>query len=96
MCLLGKEEVPSSNLGIGFKNGENIMAKGSKQPKQVVKKESKPSVQEESEVSVKEEFAVSVDDGKGIINFYSFFAGLGILITIVFIIIGILRYLHIL
>jgi hypothetical protein len=72
------------------------MAKGSKQPKQPVKKESKPVVKEDAEVAVKEEFAVSVDEGKGIINFYYFFAGLGILITIVFIIIGILRYLHIL
>jgi hypothetical protein len=69
------------------------MAKGSKQPG---KKESKPVVKEDAEVAVKEEFAVSVDNGKGIINFYYFFAGLGILITIVFIIIGILRYLHIL
>jgi hypothetical protein len=69
-----------------------IMAKGSKQPG---KKESKPAVQQ-AEAVVKEEFAVSVDEGKGIINFYYFFAGLGILITIVFIIIGILRYLHIL
>jgi hypothetical protein len=94
VCLLGKEEVPSSNLGIGLIKTERvIMAKGSKQPG---KKESKPVVKEDAEVTVKEEFAVSVDDGKGIINFYSFFAGLGILITIVFIIIGILRYLHIL
>ena len=92
MCLLGKEEVPSSNLGIGLKNGENIMAKGQKQP---VKKESKPSVKEDADVAVKEEFAVSVDDGKGIIDFYYLFAGLGILITIVFIIVGILRYAHI-
>jgi hypothetical protein len=69
------------------------MAKGSKQPG---KKESKPAVKEDAEVTVKEEFAVSVDDGKGIINFYYFFSGLGILITILFIIIGILRYLHIL
>jgi hypothetical protein len=72
------------------------MAKGSKQPKQPVKKEPKPSVQEESDVSVKEEFAVSVDEGKGIIDFYKLFAGLGVLITIIFIIVGILRYLHIL
>jgi hypothetical protein len=71
------------------------MAKGSKQPKQPVKKEPKPSVQEDTEVAVKEEFAVSVDEGKGLINFYYFFAGLGVLITIIFIIIGILRYLHI-
>jgi hypothetical protein len=69
------------------------MAKGSKQPG---KKESKPAVKEDAEVAVKEEFAVSVDEGKGIINFYHFFAGLGILITIIFIIIAILRYLHIL
>ena len=88
------------------------MAKGSKQPKQPVKKEPKPSVkdlskpsvqelskplvQEESGVSVKEEFTVPVSEGKGIIDFYYFFVGLGILITIVFIIVGILRYLHIL
>lgn len=71
------------------------MAKGSKQPKQPVKKESKPAVKEDTEVAVKEEYAVSVDEGKGIIDFYYFFAGLGILITIVFIIVGILRYLHI-
>jgi hypothetical protein len=96
VCLLGKEEVPSSNLGIGLSKGENIMAKGSKQPKQPVKKEPKPSVQEESDVSVKEEFTVSVDEGKGIIDFYYLFAGLGILITIIFIIIAIFRYLHIL
>jgi hypothetical protein len=76
--------------------GEKIMAKGSKQPKQPVKKETKPSVQEDAEVPVKEEFAVSVDDGKGIINFYYFFAGLGVLITIVFIIVGIAQYLNIL
>jgi hypothetical protein len=72
------------------------MAKGSKQPKQPVKKEPKPSVQADTEIAVKEEFAVSVDDGKGIIDFYKFFAGLGILITIIFIIFGILRYLQIL
>ena len=71
------------------------MAKGSKQPKQPVKKEPKPSVQEEPDVPVKEEFKVLEEDGKGIINFYYFFAGLGVLITIVFIIVGILRYLHI-
>jgi hypothetical protein len=69
------------------------MAKGSKQPG---KKESKPAVKEEAEAAVKEEFAVSVDEGKGIIDFYYLFAGLGILITILFIIIAILRYLHIL
>lgn len=69
------------------------MAKGSKQSG---KKESKPAVKEEAEVALKEEFAVSVDDGKGIINFYYFFTGLGILITIIFIIVAILRYLHIL
>jgi hypothetical protein len=69
------------------------MAKGSKQQG---KKEPKPVVKEDAQVAVKEEFAVAVDEGKGIINFYYFFAGLGILITIVFIIIGILRYLHIL
>jgi hypothetical protein len=69
------------------------MAKGSKQPG---KKESKPAVKEEAEVAVKEEFAVSVDEGKGIIDFYYLFAGLGILITNLFIIIAILRYLHIL
>jgi hypothetical protein len=72
------------------------MAKGSKQPKQAVKKEPKPSVQEESEVSVKEEVTVPVTEHEGIIDFYYLFAGLGILITIVFIIVGILRYLHIL
>jgi hypothetical protein len=71
------------------------MAKGSKQPKQPVKKEPKPSVQEESEVSVKEEFVVSESESKGLINFYYFFAGLGVLITIIFIIVGILRYLRI-
>jgi hypothetical protein len=69
------------------------MAKGSKQPG---KKESKPAVKEDADVAVKEEFAVSVDEGKGIIDFYYLFAGLGILITILFIIIAILRYLHIL
>ena len=68
------------------------MAKGSKQPG---KKESKPVMKEDAEVAVKEEFAVSVDEGKGIIDFYYLFAGLGILITIVFIIVGILRYAHI-
>jgi hypothetical protein len=72
-----------------LKNGENIMAKGQKQP---VKKESKPSVKEDADVAVKEEFAVSVKDGKGIIDFYYLFAGLGVLITIIFIIVGLLRY----
>lgn len=72
------------------------MAKGSKQPKQPGKKEPKPAVNEDADVAVKEEFAVSVDEGKGIIDFYNFFAGLGILITIIFIIVGILHYLHIL
>jgi hypothetical protein len=93
VCLLGKEEVPSSNLGIGLKNERGIMAKGSKQQG---KKESKPVVKEDADVAVKEEFAVSVNEGKGIIDFYILFAGLGILITIIFIIVGILRYLHIL
>jgi len=69
------------------------MAKGSKQQG---KKESKPVVKEDADVAVKEEFAVSVNEGKGIIDFYNLFAGLGILITIIFIIVGILRYLHIL
>jgi hypothetical protein len=68
------------------------MAKGPKQPKQPVKKESKPVVKEESEVPVKEEFTVPVTEGKGIIDFYYLFAGLGVLITIIFIIVGILRY----
>jgi len=70
------------------------MAKGSKQPG---KKESKPAVKEDTELPVKEEFSVAVTDGKGIIDFYYLFAGLGILITIAFIIVGIARYvLHIL
>jgi hypothetical protein len=69
------------------------MAKGSKQQG---KKEPKPAVKEDADVAIKEEFAVSVDEGKGIINFYYFFTGLGVLITIIFIIVGILRYLHIL
>jgi hypothetical protein len=65
------------------------MAKGSKSS---VKKESKLSVKEESEAAVNEDLPVSDNDGKGIIDFFSLFAGLGILITIVFIIVGILRY----
>jgi hypothetical protein len=65
------------------------MAKGSKSS---VKKESKISVKEESEAAVNEDFKVSDNEGKGIIDFFSLFAGLGILITIVFIIVGILRY----
>jgi len=69
------------------------MAKGSKQQG---KKEPKPVVKEDADVAIKEEFAVSVDEGKGIINFYYFFTGLGVLITVIFIIVGILRYLHIL
>ena len=36
-------------------------------------------VKEDAEVAVKEEFAVSVDEGKGIIDFYYLFAGLGVL-----------------
>jgi len=67
----------------------NIMAKGSKSS---VKKESKLSVKEESEAAVNEDLPVSDNDGKGIIDFFYLFAGLGILITIVFIIVGILRY----
>ena len=69
------------------------MAKGSKQQG---KKEPKPVVKEDADVAIKEEFAVSVDEGKGIINFYYFFTGLEVLITVIFIIVGILRYLHIL
>jgi hypothetical protein len=65
------------------------MAKGSKSS---VKKESKLSVKEESEAAVNEDLPVSDNDGKGIIDFFYLFAGLGILITIVFIIVGILRY----
>lgn len=67
----------------------NIMAKGSKSS---VKKESKLSVKEESEAAVNEDLPVSDNNGKGIIDFFYLFAGLGILITIVFIIVGILRY----
>jgi len=67
----------------------NIMAKGSKSS---VKKESKLSVKEESESAVNEDFTIADNDGKGIIDFFSLFAGLGILIMIVFIIVGILRY----
>lgn len=70
-------------------HGENIMAKGTKSSG---KKEPKPSVKEEPDVSVKEEFTVSETDGKGIIDFFYLFAGLGVVITIVFIIVGILRY----
>jgi hypothetical protein len=70
-------------------HGENIMAKGTKASG---KKEPKSSVKEESEVSAKEEFTVKETDGKGIIDFYYLFAGLGILITIVFIIVGILHF----
>jgi len=65
------------------------MAKGSKSS---VKKESKLSVKEESEAAVNEDLPVSDNNGKGIIDFFYLFAGLGILITIVFIIVGILRY----
>jgi hypothetical protein len=81
-----------------------------KKSKPSAKAESKPSVKAESKVSVKEETIAPVkQEGTelneetigsakgGIIDFYLFFTGLGVLIGIVFIIVGILRYgLHIL
>jgi hypothetical protein len=64
-----------------------------KKSKPSVKVESKASIQEETIASVKEETVVipSGENG-GIIDFYYFFNGLGVLIGIIFIIVGILRY----
>lgn len=66
-------------------------------------KKSKPSVKGESKVSIEEETTASLNElnipaGEGgIIDFYYFFNGIGVLIGIIFIIVGLLRYvLHIL
>ena len=68
---------------------KNIMAKKSKPS---VKVESKASVEQETMVSLKEETVFIPSGEGGIIDFYYFFNGLGILIGIIFIIVGILRY----
>lgn len=68
-----------------------------KKSKPSVKRESKASVKEETIASGKEE-AIELNDetigsGKdGIIDFFYFFTGVGVLIGIIFIIVGILRY----
>ena len=61
-----------------------------KKSKPSVKIESKASGEEETIVSVKE---LNIPSGEGgIIDFYYFFNGIGVLIGISFIIVGILRY----
>lgn len=61
-----------------------------KKSKTSVKVESKASGEEETIASVKE-LNIPSDEG-GIIDFYYFFNGIGVLIGIGFIIVGILRY----
>ena len=61
-----------------------------KKSKPSVKVELKASGEEETLASVKE---LNIPSGEGgIIDFYYFFAGIGVLIGISFIIVGILRY----
>jgi hypothetical protein len=67
---------------------KNIMVKKSKPS---VKGESKASVEQDT-VASEEEVIIRSGEGRGIIDFYYFFNGLGILIGIIFIIVGILRY----
>jgi len=62
-------------------------------------KKSKPSVKAESKVSGEEETITSVKElnipsfkGSGIIDFYYLFGGIGVLLGIIFIIVGLLRY----
>ena len=61
-------------------------------------KKSKPSVKGESKASIEEETTASLNElniptGEGgIIDFYYFFNGIGVLLGIIFIIVGILRY----
>ncbi len=62
-----------------------------KKSKPSVKAESKASGEEETTAPVKELNIPSVEAG-GIIDFYYFFNGIGILIGISFIIVGLLRY----
>ena len=54
-----------------------------------VKTEPKVTVEEEATVSGKE---VTPPTPGGIIDFYKFFVGLGVLIGIIFIVVGLLRY----
>jgi hypothetical protein len=63
-----------------------------KKSKTSSKEESKASVKKESVTSTKEEFKVSVKDQEGFIDFILVMMGGGILIGIMFIIVGILRY----
>ena len=61
------------------------------------KGESKPSVKTESRAPVEEEAIAPAKEVAnptpgGIIDFYKFFVGVGILIGIIFIIVGLLRY----
>jgi len=63
-----------------------------KKSKPSVNVESKASVEQATMASVKEETQFIPSGEGGIIDFYYFFNGLGILIGIIFIIVGILRY----
>jgi hypothetical protein len=61
------------------------------------KAESRPSVKTETRAPVEEEATASVKEVTiptpgGIIDFYQFFVGVGVIIGIIFIIAGILRY----
>jgi hypothetical protein len=69
-------------------HGEKIMVKKSKPSGKV---ELKASGEEEAIASGKE-LAIRSGEGGGIIDFYKFFNGVGILIGISFIIVGLLRY----
>jgi hypothetical protein len=62
-----------------------------KKSKPSVKVESKASGEEEETIASVKELNIPLGDG-GIIDFYYFFNGIGILIGISFIIVGILRY----
>jgi len=62
-----------------------------KKSKPTVKVKSKASVEEET-IESKEEVIIPSGEGRGIIDFYYFFNGIGVLIAIVFIIVGLLRY----
>ena len=66
-------------------------------------KKSKPSVKSEVTISGEEktiapvkELDVPAFEAGGIIDFYYFFNGIGVLTGIIFIIVGILRYVHML
>jgi len=65
---------------------------GKGESKAAVKEEPKVTGTEESKEPVIEETIISVKDG-GIINFYYFFNGIGIVIGIIFVIFAIFRYL---